>query len=475
MKVLLLAMPDISAQFHFFVRFPNLALVNLAGNLPGHEVRVLDLVLTRPRVRQALERTLAEFRPRVVGLSAMSYQFATLLTLARRVLQFDPAIKLVAGGYHPTFLARQFTEADPSLPLDFLVRGEGEATFRELVEEMSRPQPDFSHILGLSYRQGDAWLHNPDRPLQDLAELPLPDRGTRLAQDFFFLNLPWDVAETSRGCPYLCKFCSITLMYGHTFRRFPIPRIIADLEDIRRRGAKGVFFVDDNITSDAEHLTEVCRAIIKHGLTDLAYVTQASAVGLAEHPEVVADMARANFQVVLVGFESMNPESLSDLRKPTSPQINRRAASLLRQHGISCIAAAVFGQPSDTAQSIHRSYLGLRSLRPDLVIAQFLTPYPGTVLRRELEEEGLITNLDDFSKYDGFLCNIRTRHLSNAELFHALKTAALKSFFDPRMIMGNALIKRHGLAFLTAILKNLGHTLVHEVLLGRRAQSVMDL
>jgi radical SAM superfamily enzyme YgiQ (UPF0313 family) len=354
------------------------------------------------------------------------------------------------------------------------VRGEGEATLRELVDELARPNPDFSGILGLSYRQGETWVHNPHRPLMDLAQLPPPNRQARLSQDFFFLELPWDMAETSRGCPHQCKFCSITQMYGHTFRRFPISRVVADLQAIRRQGAKGVFFADDNITADAGHLHELCRAIVAHGLTDLVYTTQASAVGLAEHPDLVADMARANFRIVLVGFESMNPESLSDFRKPTSPEINRRAAALLRRHGISCIAAAIFGNPEDTEASIQRSYLGLRQLRPDVIIAQFLTPYPQTVLRQELLEAGLITNLDDFSKYDGFICNIRTRHLTTADLYRVLKKEALKSFFDPGMIVGNLLLKNYGPAFLKASVKALAQT-VSEVWRGHKPDAALDL
>jgi len=118
MRVLLLAMPYISAVFNLYVRLPNLALVNLAGNLPGHEVKVLDLVLTRPRVREVLERTLAKVKPEVVGLSAMSYQFDTLLKVVQIVRRFDPAVRLVAGGYHTSLMARDLTSPGTSLPLD---------------------------------------------------------------------------------------------------------------------------------------------------------------------------------------------------------------------------------------------------------------------------------------------------------------------------------------------------------------------
>ena len=88
-----------------------------------------------------------------------------------------------------------------------------------------------------------------------------------------------------------------------------------------------MFFVDDNITYDIDHFRQVCQAIVQHQLNDLCYLTQVSAAGIAQHPELVADMDRANFRITFVGFESMDPNSLKDMKKPTSPAINRRAAA----------------------------------------------------------------------------------------------------------------------------------------------------
>ena len=131
MRILLLAMPDTADVIDQVTRLPNLAIISLAGNLPGHDVRVLDLVLFNLRIRRVLEEILRDFKPQLVGLSAMTFQFDTLLRVARFIRQFDPAIKLAAGGYHASLMAREITAGPPDLPLDFLIRGEGEATFRE--------------------------------------------------------------------------------------------------------------------------------------------------------------------------------------------------------------------------------------------------------------------------------------------------------------------------------------------------------
>ncbi|MGA8570991.1 MAG: B12-binding domain-containing radical SAM protein [Desulfobaccales bacterium] len=459
MRVLLLSMPDTAQFVDFFTRLPNLAIISLAGNLPGHEVQVLDLILFKPNFEAALRQALSGLRPQVVGLSAMTFQFDTLLRLARFIRAFDPTIKLVAGGYHVSLMARELTAAAEELPLDFLVRGEGETTFRELVTELEKPAPDLDAIMGLSYRQGQEWVHNPKPPLLELDTLSLPRRQARLANGFYFLDMPMEVAETSRGCPNNCKFCSIGQMYGHTFRRFSVERIISDLKAIRDQGCKAVFFVDDNITYDIDHFRQVCQAIVQHHLTDLCYLTQVTAAGIAHHPELVAEMDQANFRIAFVGFESMDPDALKGMKKPTNPEINRRAAAMLRQHRIAVIAGLIGGFPEDTRETLIRNWRMIEDLKPDLIYSQYLTPYPKTPVRQELLEAGLVVNADDYSQYDGFHCNIRTRHLSRDELYHLMRGLGFKSNFNISLIVNNRLLRDHVRYFLRSLGKVLAEGL----------------
>lgn len=450
MRVLLVAMPDAVDSIDLYGKIQNLGIVSIAGSLPEHEVRTLDLVLHRPGVRRALEQAVSSFRPQVVGLSAMSFQFDSLLRAARFIRRLDPSIKVVAGGYHASLMGKEILDGDDSLPLDFLVRGEGEAAFRELVEELEKTVPDFSGVRQLSYREGGRWRHNPDRPLADLATLPLPDRDSRLASGFSYLNIPFDVAETSRGCPHNCKFCSITQMYGHAFRKFPVERVIQDLQNIRKAGARGVFFADDNIAHDVAHFRRVCQAIRDNGLNDLTYITQVSALSMAENPEVVQDMKRANFRIAFVGFESMLPSALKGMKKPTNPHINRTAAALLHQHNIGIIAGFIVGYPDDTGESVKKQFQLIRQIKHDAIYCQFLTPYPKTMLRQEMLNAGLVVNKEDYSKYTGFICNTRTNHLSQQELERIHKTEALKTNLAPSMILGNFFLKNYFWPFFTA-------------------------
>jgi len=463
-RILLLAMPDVSDALDYFVRMPNLALVSLAGNLPGHEVRVLDLVAVRRRLRATLTSVMAKFRPELVGLSAMTFQFDTLLRVARFLKRLSPGLPVAAGGYHASLLARELPAAQPDLPLDFIVRGEGEFTLQELADALETAAPPLSRILGLSYRDGTEWRHNPDRPLSDPALIRLPRREARLCQEFYILKWPTDVVETSRGCPFKCKFCSINQMYGPHHRKFPVEWVMADLEQIRDRGVQSVFFTDDNITFDPAHFRDICQAILDRGLNQIRFTTQVSARDLAQHPDLVPLMARANLKLVFVGYESMDSGSLGGMRKPSVPEDNRRVAELFYQHGIHSIAGCIVGYPDDTWRTVIRNFSSIKRLRPDVIYAQFLTPYPRTTIRAELLAAGLVENVGDFRHYDGFTCNIRTRHLSRASLHRVLKLQNILCNFDPRMFKKNhlllefpvyyaGLVGRSILFYLTSIVK----------------------
>ena len=477
MRILLMAMPDCVDLIDHLVKIPNIALVSLAGNLTEHEVKVLDLVVYGKKVRQPITQALEVFKPDIIGLSAMTFQFDSALKIARFLRKLRPDCRLVCGGYHATLMAEEISSQE-DFPFDFLVKGEAEKVFAELCSHLEKGLKDFSGIPGISYKdsQGE-WIHNPRGDLLDLSEIRLPDRDVRLTDDFFFLydkNWHIDVIETSRGCPFLCKFCSINKMYGSTFRKFPVDRIIEDLKQIKSRGTRAVFIVDDNITYDVQHFRRICKAIIEHKLNDIFYIVQVSAAGIANNPELVDDMDKANFRTVFVGFESMLPTALKDMKKPTSPEINIRAADLLRKHNMGIIAGLIAGYPEDTRESVIKNFRGIMKLLPDLLYPQYLTPYPKTRLREEMLEAGLVVNADDFSLYDGYHCNIKTKYLSQKQLYRILRTEMIWNFLYPSIIFTNFYLKNFFWNYIRRILKNF-FVIIWNALKGQRPALELDI
>src|SRR5690242_12924697 len=174
MRILLLAMPDTASSLDRVMKFPNLGLCSIAATVPEHEVRILDLVLRPQGVRARVLEEVRAFGPDLVGYSAMSFQYATARALAESVRATVPGIVHVLGGYHATVLADEVAARDGDV-FDFVVRGEGERPFRQLVDALVGTG-DFAGIPGLSWRGPHGWQHNAEGPLLELDSLPLPRR-----------------------------------------------------------------------------------------------------------------------------------------------------------------------------------------------------------------------------------------------------------------------------------------------------------
>lgn len=128
---------------------------------------------------------------------------------------------------------------------------------------------------------------------------------------------------------------------------------------------------------------------------------------------------------------------------------------LLRKHGIAVMGGFIIGNPDDGRQEIREIFRSIRSLRIDLPYVQCVTPYPGTRIRQELLAAGLVTNPDDLSTYTGFICNVRTRRLTNRQLNRIMNWENIKVFFSPAMFMGNYFVRKRQKGALRVFLNNL--------------------
>jgi radical SAM superfamily enzyme YgiQ (UPF0313 family) len=435
-RILLVAMPDTASSLDRVMKFPSLGLCSLAAQAPEHDVRILDLVM-RPRgVRERLLREVASYRPDLVGYSAMSFQYGTARALARAVRGAAPGVAQALGGYHATVLADEVAGRDGDV-FDFIVRGEGEPAFRALADGLAGGSFDPATVPGLSWRSAAGWRHNPPGELLRLDSVPLPRRSARAWEGAFYFDRRFDVAETTRGCPLPCTFCSIRRMYGATFRRFPIARVIEDLRGLDRAGVGGVFFVDDNVTIDVPRFGELCEEIAAAGLSRLRYIVQASVHGIAKDPGLAPKMARAGFDTVFMGIENAEASNVSAL--DIAPKRGRhedetpRAVRLLRENGIKAVGGFIVGNPDDDRAAIRRTFAYARALGLDFAIFQCLTPYPRTEMRAKLEAEGLVANADGLELYNGYVANVRTRKLSSREVARVMLGESLRFYFDPRV------------------------------------------
>jgi anaerobic magnesium-protoporphyrin IX monomethyl ester cyclase len=398
---------------------PSISLATIAGQIDQHDVRIADLVVSRKRAKQKLLRVLEQFRPQVVGFSSMTFQYDSTLRFAYLTKQFDPDIYTVLGGYHASLFSEEIANGPDGQFWDALVRGEGDLSFGELLDCLEAQGQGLDRVLGLSYRVGDRFHHNPPRPLEDLGRLKIPARHKRLVRGFHMYFRRADVVETSRGCLHACSFCSIRSMYGKTFRVFPLDRVAADVEDAYRRGARHVFITDDNITMDMDRFEQLCDRIIELGLSDLKFTTQASPIGFARRPEVVKKMVQAGIVSIFLGIENVSRKTLRLMRKPNTPELIKQGVRAIQREGGIAVAGIISGLPHDDLDSLRENLEFVRSLGITSIMDQLMTPYPRTPIRQQMLEQGYVHNPSDFRWYDGYFANAGTDTLSPAELGYA--------------------------------------------------------
>ncbi len=424
MNVLLLSMPDSFEHMpSIVIRMPNGALTSLAGNIdPHHRVAVADLILVQRRVRETVTRLLNEFQPDVVGLSIMTFQRETAKKIMDLIRLLRPKARIVVGGYDPSLAADGYA----STVADFIVRGEGEITFRELVRAIENGT-GFDTIPGLSYRGGASleFRHNPDRTISTLesGEIRPPNRATRVLQGYTMLGRQVDIVETSRGCTYDCSFCSIIEMRGRNFHTYSFERVIADIQDAYDRGARSIFIVDDNITLNVSRFEELCRAIIAAGLNSIDYIVQAMTSAIANHGDRLAPLMReAGFRYVFLGIENILDKDLEFLRaasKNMRREAGRNNATIkaidyIHRNRMFVVGGLIVGNPDDTSESIEAN-LEFARRYVDWPYIQHPTPYPRTPMTVDFQNRNLILTRD-FEKYDGTTAVVRTEHLGGDEV-----------------------------------------------------------
>ena len=407
------------------VRMPNGALTSLAGNVdPHHSVAVADLILVQRRVRKAVERLVSEIQPDVVGLSVMTFQRGTAKKLISLIRTIQPAARIIVGGYDPSLAPEAYIE-NGTVSADFIVRGEGEITFRDLVRALEKDGP-YDHIAGLSYRCRDEFRHNPERPVSQLGngKIRPPNRKARVLSGYTMIGKQVDVVETSRGCTFDCSFCSIIEMRGRNFHTYSFDRVLADIRDAHAHGARAIFIVDDNVTLNVPRFQALCQAIIESGLNSIDYIVQAMTSAIANHGAQLAPlMRRAGFRYVFLGIENILENDLTFLRavsKNTKREGGQKgnatikAIDCLHRNKMYVVGGLIVGNPDDTRESIQAN-LEFARRYVDWPYIQHPTPYPRTPMTRDFRERNLIIN-DKLEEYDGTRAVVRTEYMSAEEV-----------------------------------------------------------
>ena len=370
--------------------FPPINLLYLAAALEaqGFEPTVLEANAFR-MTDEEVEGEVRKLRPLVVGLPLYTDILRQVRDMSRRIKLASPGSRLVLGGPHASSCPRRTMGQFPDV--DFILRGEAEASLPALCRAISGAENELDSIPGIFYRApGDGSLvEGAPMELPDPDGLLLPARALveRAYQEKRYYSLmvrqrPVDALISSRGCPFSCGFC-------YNFRqryRGRSPELVMDeLVRIRGRGIRDVEICDDTFTVDRQRALKIFDLIIKERL-DLSFRIKSRVDVFTE--ELASRAAQAGVYMVSFGMESGSLRMLKVMNKRTTPEMNARAAELCRRHHMLCHSSWLIGYPGETRESVQETVDQVLKIKPSTVNLGVLRPYPETDAYRIAQESG---------------------------------------------------------------------------------------
>lgn len=434
MKILLIDPPKGGWWLLYDTIMPNLGLAYLASYLREYcrydvDIEIIDCDANGISWSD-LEKIISREEPEIVGVSAITCNIHLAYKLCKLVKENSPKTLTVVGGPHSTFLPGEVLSECPQI--DVVVRGEGEETFRELVEkyyESGRLKP----VKGVSLRVNGRVKHYPDRELiKPLDKIP-PPAWDMLPMSKYRLSA-WGskviMYISSRGCPYRCTFCSEWVFWRGVWRPHTAERIVRDIIELREKYGKSIiWFGDDTFNISRERTIKFCKLILEYGV-NVNWGIEARVDLLYRDRDIIGLMKEAGLFWTLIGIESQFDRDLKEFKKNISTSMIEDVVKVLREHDIIVQGMFIVGTPDDSEETILAKADYALKLDLDFAIFTPLTPLPGTILHDWAKRSGLL-KVYDYSKYDFAHAVMDTKYLSYRQVQKLMVECYKRFYFKP--------------------------------------------
>lgn len=386
MRVLLIQPPLSSNPFisKFGISEP-LAFEILASTIPHHDVKILDMRLENKLLKNEIE----SFRPDVVGTGCVTAGYYECIKVLKEAKKLNPKIITIVGGHHASVMPQDFAKDF----IDFIVVGEGEATFPELCESLEMKK-DLSSVKGLAIPRDGSLLFTEERPLIDMKEMPIPRRELTSRYRHLYFRGTWRPIACiigSRGCSFRCTFCCQWMLNRGKYR-VRAPELVVD--ELARIEESFVIFIDDNSWEDFEWVEQLYLKI-KDSRIKKNYQIYARSDLIIKRPSLIEKWREIGLKAVLVGFESFKDEDLKRLNKKNTIDKNNQAAHILKTNAVDIIGYFMV-DPSYTEEDFERLIGYIHDLDIDQPVFSILTPFPGTMLYDQMKDQLITKNYEYF-------------------------------------------------------------------------------
>ncbi|MDR4946176.1 B12-binding domain-containing radical SAM protein [Neobacillus cucumis] len=357
----------------------NLAIRYLkAYAAPEFNIKLKEYTIKDPVLN--IVSDLYQAKPDVIGFSCYIWNIEETLKVVNMLKKVDPSILIVLGGPEVTYDTAEWMENNKDV--DFIVIGEGEQTFKQLLNEIAASK-EYRNVYGIAYRENEAVKMTPQMNKLDLKELPSPYRFPEDIADF---GKRITYIETSRGCPFSCQFCLSSIEVG--VRYFDREKIKSDIRYLMEHGAKTIKFVDRTFNISRSYALEMFRFLIDEHLPGTVFQFEITADIM--RPEVIeflnqeAPKGLFRFEI---GVQSTNDETNELVRRKQNFTKLTRTVTMVKEGGkIDQHLDLIAGLPEEDYASFRKTFNDVFEMRPEELQLGFLKMLRGTGVRLRADE-----------------------------------------------------------------------------------------
>lgn len=458
MKILLLQ-PNYDAH----IIHPPLGLGYLASYLRqfGHKVSIFDGTLKNAQTKDYL-RQISDGNPDIVGISFLTRAHKQVRKLTEAIKDVYSSLPIVLGGTQVTALPKEIMS---TFRADFAVLGEGEETFRDLIENIEQDSADFSQIDGLSYRSEAKTIINKPRALiSDLDSLPFPAWDLMPPANYRIVpilepakSFPIAPIMTSRGCPYNCSFCASNVTWQRRIRFRSPANVLAEILMLKEDfGVKEIHFADDNFTMNIERAAEICDLLIQEEVNLPWQCPNGVRIDRLTLP-LLKKMKASGCYALGLGIESADPKILARAGKKLDLKIVPEVLANIKKAGIESNGFFILGLPGDNKKSIQKTINFALNQPFDRAWFNIFTPYPGSPAFNDWLGERSFASID-WDKHDCSTAVVTTKDLSFKDLERWQKKALFQFYFRPRilwLLFGRLRFRELSTFFMTRFFKSI--------------------